>query len=75
MKAGYVFAIQQNWLSLVLQFMFLPQCYWAYYTIRLSVARYWPEMEACRVDRHRSGQPASRVTGGVEILRPAGQAG
>ena len=34
-----------------------------------------PEMETGRVDRHRSGRPASRVAGRVEILRPAGQAG
>ena len=28
-----------------------------------------------RVDRHRSGRPAGRVAGRVQILRPAGQAG
>ena len=33
------------------------------------------EMETGRVDRHRSGRPAGRVAGRVEILRPAGQAG
>ena len=33
------------------------------------------EMENCRVNRHRSGLPADRVTGQVEILRPADQAG
>ena len=32
-------------------------------------------METGRVDRHRSGRPAGRVAGRVEILRPAGQAG
>ena len=31
-------------------------------------------MDTSRVDRHRSGQPAGRVAGRVEILRPAGQA-
>ena len=34
-----------------------------------------PEMETGQVDRHRSGRPAGRVAGRVEILRPAGQAG
>ena len=34
-----------------------------------------PEMKTGRVDRHQSGQPAGRVTGRVEILRPAGQTG
>ena len=34
-----------------------------------------PEMETGRVDWHRSGRPAGRVAGRVEILRPAGQAG
>ena len=34
-----------------------------------------PEMEIGWVDRHWSGQPAGRVAGRVEILRPAGQAG
>ena len=33
------------------------------------------EMETGRVNRHRSGRPAGRVAGRVEILRPAGQAG
>ena len=33
------------------------------------------EMETSRVDRHRSGRPAGRVAGRLEILRPAGQAG
>ena len=32
-------------------------------------------METGPVDWHRSGRPAGRVTGRVEILRPAGQAG
>ena len=32
-------------------------------------------METDRVDRHWSGQPAGRVAGRIEILRPAGQAG
>ena len=32
-------------------------------------------METGRVDRHRSGWPAGRVAGRVEILRPAGEAG
>ena len=32
-------------------------------------------METGRVDQHRSGRPAGRVAGRVEILRPAGQAG
>ena len=31
-------------------------------------------METGWVDRHRSGRPAGRVAGRVEILRPAGQA-
>ena len=34
-----------------------------------------PEMETGHVDWHRSGRPAGRITGRVEILRPAGQAG
>ena len=33
------------------------------------------EMETGRVDRHRLGRPTGRVTGRVDILRPAGQAG
>ena len=33
------------------------------------------EMETGQVDRHRSGRPAGRVAGRVEILRPACQAG
>ena len=33
------------------------------------------ETKTGRVRRHRSGWPAGRVTGRVEILRPAGQAG
>ena len=32
-------------------------------------------METGQVDRLRSGRPAGQVTGRVEILRPAGQAG
>ena len=36
---------------------------------------YSSEMETGQVDRHRSGRPAGRVTGWVEILRPTGQAG
>ena len=32
-------------------------------------------METGRVDRHRSGPPAGQITGGVEILQPADQAG
>ena len=32
-------------------------------------------METDRLDRHRSGRPAGRVAGQVEILQPAGQAG
>ena len=36
---------------------------------------YGPEMETGRGNRHRSGRPAGRVAGRVEILRPAGQAG
>ena len=32
-------------------------------------------METDRVDRHRSGWPAGRVAGRVEILQPTGQAG
>ena len=33
------------------------------------------EMETGRVDGHRLGRPAGQVTGRVEILQPAGQAG
>ena len=32
-------------------------------------------METGQVNRHRLGRPASRVSGRVEILQPAGQAG
>ena len=39
------------------------------------VIGYIPEMETDRVDRHRSGRPAGRVAGRVEILPLAGQAG
>ena len=35
----------------------------------------WSEMETGLVYWHRSGWPAGRVAGLVEILRPAGQAG
>ena len=41
----------------------------------LTLKIYRAEMETGRVDRHRSGRPAGRVAGWVEILRPAGQAG
>ena len=40
-----------------------------------KVQRFASEMETGRVDRQRSGRPAGRVAGLVEILRPAGQAG
>ena len=41
----------------------------------LTRLRTGPEMETGRVNRHRSGRPAGRVAGRVEILRPAGQTG
>ena len=41
------------------------------YSYRMHI----PEMETGRVDRHRSGRPAGRVAGRVEIFRLAGQAG
>ena len=42
---------------------------------RLAITISHAEMETGRADRHRSGRPAGWVTGRVEILRPAGQAG
>ena len=40
-----------------------------------AIALFATEMATGRVDRHRLGRPASRVTGRLEILRPVGQAG